>query len=274
MTGKTQRIPFALTIAGSDSSGGAGVQADLKTFTVLGVHGASVLTALTAQNTRGVTGVHVAPAEFVEAQMTAVLDDLDVKAIKTGMLANRAIVEAVARVLSARWQGVLVVDPVMVATSGARLLADDAEVALRERLIPLATLITPNLLEAATLLGCRPAESVDEMIVQGRQLLALGCGAVLMKGGHGGGGEAVDVLVDRNRDRRFVRQRVATANTHGTGCTLAAAIVAYVVRGQPLDIAVAHAKDFLSDALEAGAGLHFGGGHGPVDHLFRVRGGG
>ena len=272
MQDKTTPVPIALTIAGSDSSGGAGIQADLKTFTALGVYGASVLTALTAQNTRGVTGVHTPPAAFVRAQIDAVLDDLDVAAIKTGMLANGEIVTAVAEALAARKPMPLVVDPVMVATSGDRLLDPAAVAAVQHRLIPLATLITPNLPEAAALLGVARASSIAAMEEQARALLGFGCRAVLVKGGHGTGNDAVDVLVTAAGEvTHLAAPRIATRNTHGTGCTLSAAIAALLATGTALPEAVRRAKAFLGEALAHGATLRIGNGSGPVDHMFAIK---
>ena len=265
------RTPIALTIAGSDSSGGAGIQADLKTFSAFGVYGASAITALTAQNTRGVAGVEPVAASFVVAQIEAVLADLDVAAIKTGMLANAAIVEAVARCLRAAPPRPLVVDPVMVATSGDVLLAADAVEAMKCQLIPLASLITPNLPEAARLLGAKAAADDAEAIGQATALHALGCGAVLLKGGHGAGAEAVDILCDGAGVERFVRPRLDPPHTHGTGCTLSAAIAALLAQGVALREAVGRAKAFVWQALEAGRELGVGHGHGPVDHLFAIR---
>jgi len=266
------RIPIALTIAGSDSSGGAGIQADLKTFSAFGVYGASAITALTAQNTRGVTAVEPVAASFVVAQIEAVLGDLEVGAIKTGMLANAEIVEAVARCLRAIPKPPpLVVDPVMVATSGDVLLAVDAIEAVKHQLIPLAGLITPNLPEAARLLGATQAGDDAQAIDQARALLALGCGAVLLKGGHGTGEAAVDILCDPAGIERLVRPRIATPHTHGTGCTLSAAIAALLAQGIALREAVVRAKDFVWQALEAGQALGVGHGSGPVDHLFAIR---
>jgi hydroxymethylpyrimidine/phosphomethylpyrimidine kinase len=264
-------IPIALTIAGSDSSGGAGIQADLKTFSAFGVYGASVITALTAQNTVGVTAVEPVAAAFVVAQMDAVLSDLAVGAIKTGMLANAAIVEAVADRLSDGARRPLVVDPVMVATSGDVLIAPDAVDALKRRLFPQALLITPNLPEAACLLGAREATSETEVAAQAEALLALGCGAVLLKGGHGSGATALDVLCDATGIERFVRPRVDTRHTHGTGCTLSAAIAALLAQGVGLREAVGRAKAFVWQALHAGRALGIGRGNGPVDHLFAIR---
>jgi hydroxymethylpyrimidine/phosphomethylpyrimidine kinase len=263
--------PIALTIAGSDSSGGAGIQADLKTFSAFGVYGASVITALTAQNTQGVTAVEPVAASLVVAQMEAVLSDLEVGAIKTGMLANAGIVEAVVRRLRNGARRPLVVDPVMVATSGDVLLEADAVDALKRELFPLALLITPNLPEAARLLDAREATSEVEMAGQAQALLALGCQAVLLKGGHGSGEEAVDILCDATGIERFVRLRVDTRNTHGTGCTLSAAITALLAQGVGLREAVGRAKAFVWQALQEGRALGIGQGNGPVDHLFAIR---
>jgi hydroxymethylpyrimidine/phosphomethylpyrimidine kinase len=265
------RTPIALTIAGSDSSGGAGIQADLKTFTAFGVYGASVVTALTAQNTRGVQAVHAVPPSFVAAQLDSVLSDLDVGAIKTGMLADAAITETVARTLRAGPPRPLVVDPVMVATSGDVLLQPDAVDAVRTALAPLATLITPNIAEAAVLLDTRRAETEAEMRDQARALLGLGCRAVLVKGGHGGGEQAVDVLAAASGVETFASPRVDTPHTHGTGCTLSAAIAALLTQGATLPEAVRRAKDFVWHGLQAGRTLGVGHGRGPVDHLFAIR---
>ncbi|NOT71601.1 MAG: bifunctional hydroxymethylpyrimidine kinase/phosphomethylpyrimidine kinase [Hyphomicrobium sp.] len=276
MTAATPTPPIALTIAGSDPSGGAGIQADLKTFTALGVYGASVITALTAQNTRGVMGVHKVPAGFIAAQFDAVTSDLAVAAVKTGMLADVETVTMVAQLLKRKGLGSqalrnLVVDPVMVATSGDCLIDGTAISAVRGTLIPLADLITPNLPEAAALLETEVAKSDADMIGQARQLLQLGCRAVLLKGGHGSGGDAVDYLVTAASEHRFSRPRVATRNTHGTGCTLAAAITAGLANGLTLHDAVQHAKDFVWAALVSGAAHKIGSGAGPVNHLFNVQ---
>jgi hydroxymethylpyrimidine/phosphomethylpyrimidine kinase len=265
------RTAIALTIAGSDSSGGAGIQADLKTFSAFGVYGASAITALTAQNTRGVAGVEPVAASFVVAQIEAVLADLDVGAIKTGMLANAGIVEAVARCLRAAQRRPLVVDPVMVATSGDLLLEADAVETMKRQLIPLANLITPNLPEAAWLLGAKPAGDDAQAIEHAKALHALGCGAVLLKGGHGAGETAVDILCDGEGVERFVRPRIDTPHSHGTGCTLSAAIAALLAQGVALREAVARAKAYVWQALEAGRTLGVGHGNGPVDHLFAIR---
>jgi hydroxymethylpyrimidine/phosphomethylpyrimidine kinase len=265
------RTAIALTIAGSDSSGGAGIQADLKTFSALGVYGASVLTALTAQNTRGVQGVQAVPAAFIAAQIDSVLTDLDVGAIKTGMLATAVIVETVANALANVPRIPLVADPVMVATSGDLLLEPTAVEAVRRRLVPRATLITPNLPEAARLLDGPVALSESEMGEQARRLLQLGCGAVMLKGGHGQGATALDLLVTRTQTVRIERPRLDATNTHGTGCTLAAAIAAFLAQGRPLREAAERAKAFVWEAIKAGQDLGVGQGRGPVDHLYAIR---
>ena len=267
--------PIALTIAGSDSSGGAGIQADLKTFSAFGVYGASVITALTAQNTCGVQGVEVVSAPFVAAQLNSVLTDLDVAAIKTGMLANAEIVTAVARVLAASPGRPLVVDPVMVATSGDTLLAADAVDAVRTSLLPLATLVTPNLPEAAILLRVNRAQSEQDMIGQAEALRALaGCHAVLVKGGHATGEAALDILASPAGIERFARPRLATPHSHGTGCSLSAAIAALLAQGAGLGEAVDRAKTYVWEGLRHGQGLGIGKGRGPIDHLIRIRGAG
>ncbi len=271
MTAVTSTPPVAMTVAGSDSSGGAGIQADLKTFIALGVYGASALTALTAQNTTGVQAVHPVPADFVARQMRSVLDDLDVRAIKTGMLADAAIIRAVASILASVPAIPVVVDPVMVATSGDPLLATDAVETLRTQLIPRATLITPNLPEAAVLLGTTIARTDAEAEAQAVALAKLGAKAVLVKGGHGTGDEAVDFLYADGRIERISTPRIATRNTHGTGCTLSAAIAAGLAKGQSLGEAVRKAKTFLTAAIASAASHKLGAGHGPVDHQFAIR---
>lgn len=260
-------IPIALTIAGSDSSGGAGIQADLKTFAASGVYGASVITALTAQNTKGVTAIHPVPAAFVTAQIDAVFDDLDVRAVKIGMVAQRDVIEAIAAGL-ARWSPAhVVLDPVMVATSGDRLLVADAIAALRTDLIPRASIITPNLPEAAALLDEPIAEDESAIADQGRRLLALGCAHVLIKGGHGHGAESTDYLISADQVVALPAPRVATTNTHGTGCTLSSAIAAALAKGDDLETAVRSAKSYISAAIAAADRLAVGHGHGPVHHF-------
>jgi len=262
-------IPIALTIAGSDSSGGAGIQADLKTFAALGVYGASVITALTAQNTVGVSAIHQIPADFVTAQIDAVFGDLDVKAVKIGMVAQLAAIDAIAAAL-ARWSPQpIVLDPVMVASSGDRLLATDAVDALRAKLIPRASLITPNLPEAAALLDEPVAVSEAAIESQGRRLLALGCAAVLIKGGHGQGLESIDYLVRGSGTIALAAPRLATGNTHGTGCSLSSAIAAGLAKGEDMEDAVRHAKTWVSAAIAAADRISVGHGHGPIHHFHR-----
>jgi hydroxymethylpyrimidine/phosphomethylpyrimidine kinase len=259
--------PIAVTIAGSDSSGGAGIQADLKTFSALGVYGASVIAALTAQNTRGVTAIHDVPAAFITAQIDAVFSDLNVGAVKIGMLSQPAAIRAVADGLDKYRQDKVVLDPVMVAASGDRLLAAEAVEVLRRVLIPRALVITPNLPEAAALLETAVAQTEAQMQGQGEKLLALGARAVLIKGGHGGGAESVDLLIEPNAVTRLAAARVATANTHGTGCTLSSAVAAGLARGRALAEAVREAKAYLTAAIGAADALAIGHGAGPVHHF-------
>jgi hydroxymethylpyrimidine/phosphomethylpyrimidine kinase len=261
--------PVALTIAGSDSSGGAGIQADLKTFAALGVYGASAITALTAQNTEGVSGIHSVPAEFVTAQIDAVFSDLDVAAVKIGMVAQRESIDAIAAGLK-RWSPRhVVLDPVMVATSGDRLLASEAVAALRKNLIPLASVITPNLPEAAALLDVAMATSEADVESQGRRLLAFGCRAVLIKGGHGEGAESIDYLIRAEGAIALSAPRVATRNTHGTGCSLSSAIAAGLAKGEELELAVRNAKTWISAAIAAADRFSVGRGHGPIHHFHK-----
>jgi hydroxymethylpyrimidine/phosphomethylpyrimidine kinase len=261
--------PVALTIAGSDSSGGAGIQADLKTFAALGVYGASVITALTAQNTRGVTGIHHVPAAFVTAQIDAVFADLDVSAVKIGMVAELSVIDAIAAGL-ARWSPKhVVLDPVMVATSGDRLLATEAVDALRTKLIPRASLVTPNLAEAAALLDEPMASNESAVESQGKRLLATGCRAVLIKGGHGEGAESIDYLVSDRGITALSAPRIATQNTHGTGCSLSSAIAAGLAKGEDMETAVRNAKAFVSAAIAAADRFSAGHGHGPVHHFHK-----
>jgi hydroxymethylpyrimidine/phosphomethylpyrimidine kinase len=258
---------IALTIAGSDSCGGAGIQADLKTFSALEVYGASVITALTAQNTQRVEAVHVVPPDFVLAQMRAVASDLKVDAIKIGMLATGPVIEAVAEGLQ-DFAGVpVVLDPVMIAASGDPLLDPEAVDALRSVLIPLATLITPNLAEAAALLATSPARNEYEMALQAWQLKDAGAKAVLVKGGHAEGPTATDILFAATEPVSFEAPRADTRNTHGTGCTLSAAIAAEVAKGAPLPEAVASAKAYVTAAILAADSLDIGNGRGPVHHF-------
>ncbi|MCX7848880.1 bifunctional hydroxymethylpyrimidine kinase/phosphomethylpyrimidine kinase [Thermus sp.] len=254
----------ALTIAGSDSGGGAGVQADLKTFFRFGVYGASALTLVTAQNTLGVEALHLLPPELVYAQIRSVAQDLPLHAAKTGALGDAGIVQAVAEGVRRFGIAPLVVDPVMVAKGGDPLLAPEAVSALKEGLFPLADLITPNRLEAEALLGS-PIRTLEEAKAAAMALLELGPRAVLLKGGHLEGEEAVDLLATREGVRAFSAPRVRTRNTHGTGCTLSAAITALLAQGKPLEEAVAQAKAYLTRALETAPPL--GRGHGPLNHF-------
>jgi hydroxymethylpyrimidine/phosphomethylpyrimidine kinase len=260
---------IALTIAGSDSSGGAGIQADLKTFAALGVYGASVVTALTAQNTQEVSGIHDVPPEFIAKQMDAVFSDLAVGAVKIGMLSRLGAIEAVAAGLERHKAQNIVLDPVMVATSGDRLLARNAVETLTRVLMPRARIVTPNLPEAAALLGCPAARDEAEMERQALALRRIGCAAVLIKGGHGAGGKSVDLLADADGVTRFAARRIPTRNTHGTGCTLSSAIAAGLAKDLPLKDAVAAAKNYVSTAIAAADMLEVGHGHGPLHHFFR-----
>jgi hydroxymethylpyrimidine/phosphomethylpyrimidine kinase len=265
----TVATPIAVTIAGSDSSGGAGIQADLKTFSALGVYGASVIAALTAQNSEGITAIHEVPPAFVAAQIDAVFSDLDVSAVKIGMLGNMDVIAAVAAGLERHNPLKVVLDPVMVATSGHRLLAPDAIGLLRERLLPQALVITPNLPEAAALLNAPEAADENEMLRQADRLIALGANAVLMKGGHASGVESIDVLVTATTSIRVIGERIKTRNTHGTGCTLSAAIAARLARGCGLTEAVRDAKEYITSAIAAADRLAIGNGPGPVHHFYR-----
>ncbi len=261
--------PIALTIAGSDSSGGAGIQADLKTFAALGVYGASVITALTAQNTKGVTGIHQLPADFVTAQIDAVFSDLAISAVKIGMVAELSVISAISAGL-AKWQPRhVVLDPVMVATSGDRLLKTDAVDALRTRLVPMAALITPNLPEAAALLDEPVAATESTVASQGKRLLALGARAVLIKGGHGQGAESIDYLVTSSGTIPLSAPRIATGNTHGTGCSLSSAVAAGLAKGEDMETAVRNAKAWVSAAIAAADRFTVGRGHGPIHHFHR-----
>jgi hydroxymethylpyrimidine/phosphomethylpyrimidine kinase len=261
--------PIAVTIAGSDSGGGAGIQADLKTFSALGVYAASVIAAVTAQNSKAVTAIHELPPAFVAAQMDAVFSDLAVGAVKIGMLGNAGIIKAVAAGLERHNQTNVVLDPVMAASSGRPLLAGDAVEALRTQLLPRARVITPNLPEAAALLDAPQAADENEMLAQADRLIALGANAVLMKGGHAGGAESTDLLVTATASIRVIGARIATRNTHGTGCTLSAAIAAGLARGRGLTEAVRDAKEYVNSAIAAADRLSIGNGPGPVHHFFR-----
>ncbi len=262
--------PIAVTIAGSDSGGGAGIQADLKTFSALGVYGASVIAALTAQNTKGVTGIHDVPPDFVTAQIDAVFSDLAVGAVKIGMLSQPDVIRAVAAGLDRWQQRKVVLDPVMVATSGDRLLVPEAVDVIRRELVPRASERPPRQPEVAALLETTVCESEPVMRAQGEPLPALGAKAVLVKGGHAGGPEAVDILVTPDTEVRLAASWIETKNTHGTGCTLSSAIAAELAKGHPLAEAVRTAKAYLTDALAAADKLKIGSGAGPVHHFHKM----
>ncbi len=258
--------PIALTIAGSDSGGGAGIQADLKTFSALGVYGANVITAITAQNTQAVTAVVNTPTEIIKAQIQAVTSDLHVNAIKIGMLSTSEIIYTIVDEL-ANSKLPIVLDPVMVAKSGDRLLQADAISSLRKGLLPMATLLTPNLPESAALLNCEEASDEATMVEQAKALINLGAKAVLMKGGHAKGVQCVDLLVQQDSVLRLVSDRVNTLNTHGTGCTFSASIAAYLAKNASLAKATEQAHSYLTKAIVAADTLHIGNGHGPVHHF-------
>ena len=261
--------PVALTIAGSDSSGGAGIQADLKSFAALGVYGASVITALTAQNTKGVAGIHQIPSDFVTAQIDAVFSDLEIGAVKTGMVADLQVIGAIATGL-AKWRPRhVVVDPVMVATSGDRLLRADAVEALRTKLIPLASLITPNLPEAAALLDEPVAPSESAVADQGKRLLAMGPRAVLIKGGHGQGNESVDYLITGTGTIALSAPRDAPNNNPRTAGSLSSAIAPGRAHGEDMERAVRNAKTWISAAIGAADRFTVGHGHGPIHHFHK-----
>jgi hydroxymethylpyrimidine/phosphomethylpyrimidine kinase len=256
-----------LILAGSDSGGGAGIQADIKTVTALGGHAATAITAITVQNSLGVFGVHPVPLQVIEAQARAVLDDIGTDVIKTGMLGDFAVVELAARLIAEA--GVpAVVDPVMVAKGGQALLDADAVAAVRERLIPRAALLTPNAPEAAALTALA-VETTDDLERAGEALLAMGAAAVLMKGGHVPGDRVVDVLMTPYAVSRYETGRIETRHTHGTGCTLASACAAGLAQGQSLETAVERARDYVLEAIRRAPG--FGAGHGPLDHAWPVR---
>ncbi|MDN5854580.1 MAG: bifunctional hydroxymethylpyrimidine kinase/phosphomethylpyrimidine kinase [Actinomycetia bacterium] len=272
MATQTKR-PAMLSVAGSDPSGGAGIQADLKTATALKVYGAAVLTSLTAQNTQGVTGIHPVPAEFVIEQYEAVVTDLDVAAVKIGMLGTADVVVALADAIRAHDPFDVVLDPVMVATSGDRLVPEDTVDAIREHLLPLATVVTPNLPEAAVLAGIDEPTDRESMIEAAESLRSLGARAALVKGGHNIDEYALDILVDAEGPSGYAAHRVDTDNTHGTGCTLSSAIASYLTYPMPLREAMQGAKHYVSGALESAASWTIGDGRSPVNHLWELEGG-
>ena len=259
--------PRAMTIAGSDSGGGAGIQADLKTFAALGVFGASAITAITAQNTLGVTAVAEVPVEVISDQIDAVVSDIGVDAVKTGMLSSTAIVECVADAVDWLQLTPLVVDPVMVAATGAQLLQDDAVKSVKDRLVPLATVITPNVPEAEVLTGIE-IDTVEDMELVGGELVSSGAGAAVVKGGHldDGSGRVTDVLVTRDGAKHFTSLRIDTTSNHGTGCTFASAIAAHLAHGVDLELAVDLAQRYVWNAMANASPI--GGGHGPLNHMY------
>lgn len=258
----------ALTIAGSDSGGGAGIQADLKTFAAHGVFGTSAITAVTAQNTQGVRAWQAIPADLVVAQIEAVVSDIGAGAVKVGMLANAATAAAVARAIADLRLPNVVVDPVMIAKGGARLVEEDAVQVLRRDVLPRAAVVTPNIPEAEVLAG-RRIQSVEDMRAAGRQLLALGPAVVLVKGGHLDGPDSIDVVCTAERTFEVRGPRILTRNTHGTGCTLSSAIAAQLASGAPIEVAIQEARTYLEGAIVHAPAI--GGGHGPVNHFWRMR---
>ena len=267
---RTRRYPTVLSIAGSDSSGGAGIQADLKTFSVLGVYGATAITAVTAQNTHGVYTQYALPSAVVYDQIVAVMDDISPSVVKIGMLSNVEIANAVADALC-RYDVPIILDPVMVASSGHRLLSVEAERVVAERLLPMATLLTPNIPEMEALTAL-PIGSTEEKMVAARHLLRRGAQALLLKGGHEEGDTKIDLLYQNSPQgvvvTPFVTSTIATRNVHGTGCTLSSAIAAYLARGLELSEAVGAARGYLFEAIKSGADVAIGGGLGPVNHQF------
>ncbi len=266
-------IPNVLTIAGSDSSGGAGIQADLKTFAALRIYGASAITAVTVQNTQGVRAVHHVPPDIIAGQIAAVFDDLEIAAVKIGMIGDAGAIEAVAASLELRDSlPPVVLDPVMVSASGDALLAEGADEALKRRLLPMADLLTPNLPEAARLLGAERADDEAQMRDQAERLAGMGPKAVLVKGGHGTGDEALDILFDGEQFARYTALRIATKNVHGTGCTLSSAIAAHIAHGRPMAEAVRQAKTYLTSAMTEADRLRVGSGAGPLNHFYALWG--
>lgn len=263
-------VPSVLSIAGSDCSGGAGIQADIKTISALGCYAASAITAITVQNTCGVKDIMPLPAQVIRAQVEAVIEDMDVNIVKIGMLTDRETILALSAVLDKHPEIRIVLDPVMASSNGVPFITDPALEAMKQVLLPLCTLITPNLPETEILSGHTP-HTVDEMTEAGREILQLGCKAVLVKGGHLTSSGKTDVLVTNDADETvhtFLSAEVITCNTHGTGCTLSSAIAAYLARGLPLAKAVAKAKTYVTHALESASEIYFGHGNGPLNHFF------
>jgi hydroxymethylpyrimidine/phosphomethylpyrimidine kinase len=268
-TNQTREYFKVLTIAGSDSGGGAGIQADLKTFAAIGCYGMSVITALTAQNTKGVTAIHPLPPSFAVEQMSAVFTDIGADAVKIGMLYSAELIEAVSEMLNKYRARNIVLDPVMVAQSGDKLLQDDAIQAIKDHLMPVADVVTPNLPEAEVLLGQKIA-SFEDMQRAARSLAQFGSRSVLIKGGHLEESQSTDLLYLTEEDRFVIleAERVDSRNNHGTGCTLSSAIAAYISRGSQIENAVRKAKTYIQNAIRAGAAYKIGHGHGPVHHFF------
>lgn len=265
---KTYRYPAVLTIAGSDSGGGAGIQADLKTFSALGCYGTSAITAVTVQNTCGVRGIHSIPPSIVQDQIRAVMDDIKPAAIKIGMVHSAELAKAIAQTLHEFSWVPIVLDPVMVATSGDKLIEDSTIEILRKELFPLAKLVTPNLDEAQILSGML-IKNLEQMKAAAQKIMETGCGSVLVKGGHLKGARLYDVFLRQDGTQRvFESPSIESKNTHGTGCTLSSAIAAHLARGMDLEEALQHSKDYIHQAIESGKEVKTGAGHGPLNHFF------
>ena len=268
----SNNVKNVLSIAGSDPSGGAGIQADLKTFAANGVYGMAAITALTVQNTVGVQGIHLVPAKFVSSQIEAIFSDIAVSSVKVGMVANAEIAEEVGTTLAKYRNLISVVDPVMVAKGGSPLLDKKAIQAVKDNLIPLATIVTPNLPEAAILLGSSIAKSEEDMVYQGKALLNLGPKSILMKGGHSEGITSNDLLVTENNYVWFKEKRINTKNTHGTGCTLSSSIASFLAKDFSVEESVSKAKKFVTNAIRNSEKLSVGKGHGPTNHFYALKG--
>ncbi|AFD08810.1 bifunctional hydroxymethylpyrimidine kinase/phosphomethylpyrimidine kinase [Solitalea canadensis] len=265
---KQYKYPVVLTIAGSDSGGGAGIQADLKTFSALGCFGTSAITAITVQNTLGVTAIHSIPVDIVKGQIKAVIDDLKPQAIKIGMVHSAELAKGIAEILLKEPSIPVVLDPVMISTSGHKLIEDETVDVLTSHLFPLATVITPNLDEAAVLTGVK-LDNVDDMQKAAIKLLETGCRSVLVKGGHLKSKVLYDVFVDANGNELvFEGEFIQSNNVHGTGCTLSSAIGAYLARGERLNVAISLARDYIKEVIEAGKDVRTGEGNGPLNHFF------
>ena len=268
----SNNVKNVLSIAGSDPSGGAGIQADLKTFAANGVYGMAAITALTVQNTVGVQGIHLVPAKFVSSQIEAIFSDIAVSSAKVGMVGNAEIAEGVGTTLAKYRNLISVVDPVMVAKGGSPLLDKKAIQAVKDNLIPLATIVTPNLPEAAILLGSSIAKSEEDMVYQGKALLNLGPKSILMKGGHSEGITSNDLLVTENNYVWFKEKRINTKNTHGTGCTLSSSIASFLAKDFSVEESVSKAKKFVTNAIRNSEKLSVGKGHGPTNHFYALEG--